>query len=354
MFGNKNNNNSNIDDLINSSGQPIIVQESSGDKKFLYTLLILLVVLFLIALGLIAFLGSKYFGNNNEAKEPAKVVQQSGQSQSQKEAKAVAKEVAAQVVQEHKQKAKESQSPTSDLEKLVQEEESPKKAAKPKTQVEQAINKVAGGGGSKGLSQADLAKIAKLVAQELQKNQKSAAAAKNSAKSSSNSAAASSNDAALVASLQNAEADTLQEEKIDESTIKNAHKIKAGNSKKVDTFNKVVVENKSGSEDDLAKLSSEIDTILQSEDVKKQEQNSKYKKDTEKELAVREGEMRFITVKKGDTLSSIAYKAYGNWASYVKIYRANPGLVKNPNRIYIGMKLRVPVDAEYIANQAGK
>jgi len=61
--------------------------------------------------------------------------------------------------------------------------------------------------------------------------------------------------------------------------------------------------------------------------------------------------MRFIVVKSGDTLSSLALKAYGRSSAYVKIYKANPDLIKNPNRIYIGMRLRVPVDDEYLKQQ---
>jgi len=105
--------------------------------------------------------------------------------------------------------------------------------------------------------------------------------------------------------------------------------------------------------DELAQLSAEIDTILGSEDVKKQEQSLKYKKDFDRENAQRAKELRFIVVKQGDTLSSIAQRAYGRASAYMKIYRANPDLVKNPNRIYIGMKLRVPMDEEYKTAQSG-
>ncbi len=344
------NNKNGLDDLINGSGQPIIVQESGSDKKFLYTLLILLVVLFLIALGLIAFLGSKFFGNNSAA-EQNRVVQQVKEPKGSSETEEAAKKVVAQIAQKHKQ----AKNGSDELENLVQQQENPK----PKTKVEKTIAQVASSSGAKGLSPEDLEKIAKLVAQELAKRNKAPekpAAAASSADAQPKPAASSSasEDAALLASLQSAEADTLKEQKIDESTIKKSNVQAKTSSEKVDTFNKVIVNKKSSKDDELAKLSSEIDAILQSEDVKKQEQNLQYKQEYEKEAKERAAEMRYYVVKKGDTLSSIAYKAYGNWAAYVKIYKANPDLIKNPNRIYVGMRLRVPVDKEYKANHSGR
>jgi nucleoid-associated protein YgaU len=62
----------------------------------------------------------------------------------------------------------------------------------------------------------------------------------------------------------------------------------------------------------------------------------------------REKALRFIIVKPGDTLGSIARRAYGRASAYVKIYKANPDLLKSPDQIYVGMKLRVPVDEEYV------
>jgi LysM repeat protein len=49
------------------------------------------------------------------------------------------------------------------------------------------------------------------------------------------------------------------------------------------------------------------------------------------------------TVQKGDTLSLIAKKVYGNANLWNKIYEANKKLIgKNPNAIQIGMKLVIP------------
>src|SRR5690606_25788237 len=51
---------------------------------------------------------------------------------------------------------------------------------------------------------------------------------------------------------------------------------------------------------------------------------------------------RTYTVKKGDTLWAIAKKYYGNGAQYKKIANANKKLIKNPNLIHIGWKLKIP------------
>ncbi len=347
-----NSKNSNLDDLIGTSQQPIIVQEGSSDKKFLYTLLIMLVVLFIIALGLIAFLGSKYFGDSGSKPTATQVVQTQPVTkveepvkveQPVKVEKPIVKEVKKPVA-----KPEPKEEPTiSELENIVQEESKPK--TKANSAVEQTINKVASKSGNKGLSPEELATIAKLVAQELAKSKAVAAKPAQTQKAQPTKEA---DDAALVAALQQAQTDTLKEQDITESSIKQSNAKASSNTKKVDTFNKVIVEQKS-SNDELSQLSAEIDTILQSEDVKKEEKNLKFKKALDREANLRAKELRFIVVKRGDTLSSIAYRAYGRASAYMKIYKANPDLVKNPNRIYVGMKLRVPVDEEYKSFNSG-
>lgn len=52
-------------------------------------------------------------------------------------------------------------------------------------------------------------------------------------------------------------------------------------------------------------------------------------------------ENKTYTVVKGDTLSGIAKKFYGNGAQYTKIASANPA-IKNPNLIYPGQVLSIP------------
>jgi len=47
-------------------------------------------------------------------------------------------------------------------------------------------------------------------------------------------------------------------------------------------------------------------------------------------------------VKKGDTLSKIAEKYYGDPGLYTTIFEANRDKLKDPNLIKIGQKLRIP------------
>ncbi|WP_277053347.1 peptidoglycan-binding protein LysM [Zestomonas thermotolerans] len=51
---------------------------------------------------------------------------------------------------------------------------------------------------------------------------------------------------------------------------------------------------------------------------------------------------RFVTVKKGDTLSAIAKAEYGNANLYMKIFEANKPLLSHPDKIYPGQVLRIP------------
>lgn len=47
-------------------------------------------------------------------------------------------------------------------------------------------------------------------------------------------------------------------------------------------------------------------------------------------------------VKSGDTLSKIAKQYYGDANAYMKIFDANKDILKNPNLIHPGQKLRIP------------
>lgn len=69
----------------------------------------------------------------------------------------------------------------------------------------------------------------------------------------------------------------------------------------------------------------------------------------EKELAKYEkpsGGWDFYVVKEGDWLAKLAeYKevyGHGNYAMWPKIYEANKNLIKNPNLIHPGWKLKIP------------
>ena len=55
-----------------------------------------------------------------------------------------------------------------------------------------------------------------------------------------------------------------------------------------------------------------------------------------------EPESVFHEVQKGDTLSAIAKKHYGNANAYMKIFEANKPMLSHPDKIYPGQKLRIP------------
>jgi nucleoid-associated protein YgaU len=50
----------------------------------------------------------------------------------------------------------------------------------------------------------------------------------------------------------------------------------------------------------------------------------------------------FVTVVKGDTLSAISLRVYGDANKYQKIFDANKPMLKDVNNIYPGQSLRIP------------
>ena len=50
----------------------------------------------------------------------------------------------------------------------------------------------------------------------------------------------------------------------------------------------------------------------------------------------------FYTVRKGDTLSAIAKRHYGDANAYNSIFEANRPMLDHPDRIYPGQVLRIP------------
>jgi LysM repeat protein len=55
-----------------------------------------------------------------------------------------------------------------------------------------------------------------------------------------------------------------------------------------------------------------------------------------------QGAIRSYTVKRGDTLSSIAKRFYGNAADWPALFEVNKSVLRNPNVIEVGQKLQVP------------
>lgn len=54
---------------------------------------------------------------------------------------------------------------------------------------------------------------------------------------------------------------------------------------------------------------------------------------------------QYHTVVRGDTLSAIAKKFYGNANAYPKIFEANRPMLTHPDKIYPGQVLRIPPQA---------
>ena len=56
--------------------------------------------------------------------------------------------------------------------------------------------------------------------------------------------------------------------------------------------------------------------------------------------------VEFYTIQKGDTLSKIAKEYYGNAMDYPKIFEANREVIEDPDLIYPGQKIRIPLESE--------
>ncbi|ODS68969.1 MAG: peptidoglycan-binding protein LysM [Acidovorax sp. SCN 68-22] len=59
-------------------------------------------------------------------------------------------------------------------------------------------------------------------------------------------------------------------------------------------------------------------------------------------VATPEPEAQYHDVVRGDTLSAIAKKYYGDANKYPKIFEANKPMLSHPDKIYPGQKLRIP------------
>jgi nucleoid-associated protein YgaU len=54
--------------------------------------------------------------------------------------------------------------------------------------------------------------------------------------------------------------------------------------------------------------------------------------------------IEYYEIVSGDTLSGIAKKFYGNANLYMRIFEANREVIKDPDKIYVGQKIRIPID----------
>lgn len=54
-------------------------------------------------------------------------------------------------------------------------------------------------------------------------------------------------------------------------------------------------------------------------------------------------EIEYYVIEKGDTLSALAKKYYGKASEYPRIFEANREVIKDPDLIFIGQKIRIPL-----------
>ncbi len=64
--------------------------------------------------------------------------------------------------------------------------------------------------------------------------------------------------------------------------------------------------------------------------------------DNQMTVVAPEPEAQYHDVVRGDTLSAIAKKFYGDANKYPKIFEANQPMLTHPDKIYPGQKLRIP------------
>lgn len=201
------------------------------------------------------------------------------------------------------------------------------------------------------LATEDIATIVQVVMSQMQKNQKTSAPSvsvqptpppKQASAPTPRAPATDSTDdlESMIDVLGSVDADTVEEKPLSIAPDKEKAlmKTKAGRApqKAKDNFNKVVVTDNGA--DDFSQLGNEVDQLVEAGGA----EESGYEKKMKQEVVERQNEMRTIVVREGDTLTSLARKAYGDGRKYAKILRANPGIIKNPDRIFVGQVLRVP------------
>jgi len=103
--------------------------------------------------------------------------------------------------------------------------------------------------------------------------------------------------------------------------------------------NKVYIDLDDNGAQNSVKIQNKINQLVSEKDVPK----TRFTKALEKEEKVRKNSVRSVVVRKGDTLWSIAKRAYGSGFKYRKILKANPSIrKKNIVRLHVGQVIRVP------------
>ncbi|OQK15134.1 peptidoglycan-binding protein LysM [Methyloprofundus sedimenti] len=66
--------------------------------------------------------------------------------------------------------------------------------------------------------------------------------------------------------------------------------------------------------------------------------------ETDVVAALEPGNVEYYVIQSGDSLSKIAKKYYQNAMEYPRIFEANKEVIKDPDLIYPGQKIRIPLD----------
>ncbi len=60
-------------------------------------------------------------------------------------------------------------------------------------------------------------------------------------------------------------------------------------------------------------------------------------------VTVEEGQVEYYEIQSGDTLSKLAKKYYGDPMVYDRIFEANREVIQDPDLIFVGQKIRIPL-----------
>ena len=304
-----------------------------SSRGLIYILITVLVIVLIIAIGVIVYMGMKMMDMQNaQAKAQAtQRIQQPSLNVQEEVKKAIAKEM--------KQLQESLPKPQEKEERRLKREDIAAIVGMVMAQMQQkqaqakAKNKTAVGDENSLDSQ-----IEKIVDSEGEKEDTDVSTSKD---------ADNNNELDnLLSALESVDADSVDEEENGDDEIDldslDLDKIEAKEAKgqSSNSYNKVVVKEDNDTQDDLAKLGGEIEQLIKKS--AKEVKESEYEKRMKREVRERKNEMRTIIVRRGDTLTLIAKRAYGSGRMYKKLLRANPRLRKNPNRIFVGQRLRVP------------
>lgn len=299
-----------------------------SSRGLIYTLIIVLVVVLLIAVGVIVYMGMKMMDmQQNQAKSSQNIPKK--EVNVQEEVKKALQEQLKQIQSQQQQKPKSENLKKEEIAAIVsavmsqmQKNNPQNKPQKTQPKKEESENQV----------DSELKKLIDEEGGETQPTPEVDDGGDNELDS-------------VLSVLQSVDVDNIEENSTQDVNLDNLDldDVQAKETKDTpDTFNKVIVKEENGTKDNLGLLGGEIEQLVKKSS--KEVKESDYEKRMKKEVKERKNEMRIIVVRKGDTLSMIAKRAYGSGKKkyYRKILRANPRLIKNPNKIFVGQRLRVP------------